>query len=356
MNEIPPLPPKVRALMEQAIQERVFPGAVITAGEGDRILINAGFGRCTYGSTAWPVSPDTVYDIASLTKVIATTTAAMLLFEQGRLKLDEVIADSLLEFRASSQKVTVRHLLAHTSGLPAYCPYYRESNSKQALLAQAFKTPLEAEPGARILYSDPGFILLGAFLERIAGEPLDILFRSKIGEPLGLSRTRFKPSRSLRPFIAPTEHDRDFRKRLIHGEVHDENAWVMGGVAGQAGLFSVGLDLARFGQMMLQEGTSRAGRFLKRETVRRFLERQGPEGRRLGWDVPTPGGATGRHFSADSFGHLGYTGASFWIDPKRNFFVIVLNNRVHPSRENKRIMQFRPRIHDALLEEFLGKQ
>ena len=265
MNEISPVPEKVRALMEQAIQKRVFPGAVITVGVGDKILMNVGFGRCTYSSTAWPVSPDTVYDIASVTKVIATTTVAMLLFEQGRLKLDEAVTDSLPEFGESSstKKVTVRHMLAHTSGLPAYCPYYRESNSKQALLAQAFKTPLEAEPGARILYSDPGFILLGALLERIEGEPLDIFFRSKIAEPLGLSRTRFKPSKSLRPFIAPTEHDREFRKRLIHGKVHDENAWVMGGVAGHAGLFSVGLDLAGFGQMMLQEGATRKGRFLK---------------------------------------------------------------------------------------------
>ena len=353
MNEISPVPEKVHALMEQAIHKRVFPGAVITVCKGDKILMNAGFGRCTYSPTGWPVSPDTIYDIASLTKVIATTTVAMLLYEQGLLQLDDAVTDFLPEFGKSSspKKVTVRHLLAHTSGLPAYCPYYRESNSKKALLAQAFRTPVEAEPGARILYSDPGFILLGTLLERMVGEPLDIFFRSKISEPLGLSRTRFNPSRSLRPFIAPTEHDREFRHRLIHGEVHDKNAWVMGGTAGHAGLFSVGLDLARFSQIMLHKG-----QFLKQETVRRFLERQPTDGRRLGWDVPAPGGSTGRYFSTDSFGHLGYTGASFWIDPKRNFSVIVLNNRIHPSHANKQIMLFRPRIHDALVEEFLGKQ
>lgn len=359
-----PIPSAVESLMEQAIREGVFPGAVLAAGLRGEVVLHASFGRFTYSHLSGKVTPDTLFDIASLTKVIATTTMAMLLDERGRLELDRPVADYLPEFTnrpelvnrddAARKKVTSRHLLAHNSGLPAYCPYYRSAGTGEMLLRALFDTPVECEPGTRMLYSDPGVILLGKVLERIAGEPLDQFFGREIAEPLGLVHTGFCPPRRLRPFIAPTELDGDFRKRLVQGEVHDENAWVLGGVAGHAGLFSTSGDVARFAQMMLEEGQVGGHPFLQRKTIRSFLERQGPEGRRLGWDLPTPGGSTGSHFPATSFGHLGYTGASLWIDPENQLYVALLNNRVYPTRENKKISEFRPRIHNAVVEACRG--
>ena len=350
--------------MEQAIREGVFPGAVLAAGLRGEVVLHAAFGRFTYSHLSGKVRQDTIFDIASLTKVMATTTMAMLLFERGRLELDRPVADYLPEFAtrpkfqdredADRKKVTSRHLLAHNSGLPAYCPYYRSAGTREALLSALVETPIERAPGTETLYSDPGFMFLGRVLERIAGEPLDRFFRREIAGPLGLVQTGFCPPRRLHPFIAPTELDTDFRKYLVRGEVHDENARVLGGVAGHAGVFSTSMDAARFAQMMLDEGKANGRCFLQSKTIHSFLERQGPEGRRLGWDLPTPQGSTGRYFSAASFGHLGYTGPSVWIDPQNQLYVALLNNRVYPRRENRRISEFRPRIHDAVVEACRG--
>ena len=223
--------------MDQAIREGVFPGAVLTAGWRGEVVIHAAFGRFTYSHLSGKVTPDTLFDIASLTKVIATTTMAMLLYERGRLELDRPVADYLPEFHKPTRTCKQRrcrpkkcYLAApagrNNSGLPAYCPYYQSARTGETLLTALFDTPVECAPGTRTLYSDPGIILLGKVLERVAGESLDPFFSREIAAPLGLMHTGFCPPRRLRPFIAPTELDGDFRKRLVQGEVHDENAWV----------------------------------------------------------------------------------------------------------------------------------
>ena len=363
MNETLPLPTPepVARLMAEAVGGRVFPGAVIVAGSGESVFLNKAFGRSTYASHSWKVCPDTIFDIASLSKVVATTTIAMLLYDRGQLDLEASVARYLPGFGESGkrQEVTLRRLLAHTSGLPGYVPYFKKTPNRTELLQALLTTPLEADPGERTLYSDPGFMILGLVLKQITEETLDCVFHKEIAGPLGMNRTRFAPPHALRPFTAPTENDTEFRKGVIQGEVHDENAWVLGGVAGHAGLFSTGRDVARFAQVMLHKGRVGSFNLCKPETLKIFLERQGPEqqgeiGRRLGWDLPSPRGSTGKHFSPSTFGHLGYTGCSLWIDPENDFFVALLTNRVCPTRENKKIQEFRPRIHDALVEAYRG--
>ncbi len=351
-----PTPEPVARLMAEALGGRVFPGAVAVAGSAERIFLNEGFGRATYASHSWKVGPDTIFDIASLSKVVSTTTMAMLLYEREQLDLEASVARYLPRFGESGkrQEVTLRRLLAHNSGLPTYVPYFEKTPNRSELRQALLTTPLEADPGERALYSDPGFMILGLVLEQIAEKTLDCFFHQEIAGPLGMNRTRFTPPRRLHPFIAPTENDTAFRKRILQGEVHDENAWVLGGVAGHAGLFSTGEDVARFAQVMLHEGRIGNADLFQPETLHVFLEQQGAEGRRLGWDVPSPGGSTGRHFSPSTFGHLGYTGCSLWIDPENDFFVALLTNRIYPARENKKIQEFRPRIHDALAEAYRG--
>jgi CubicO group peptidase (beta-lactamase class C family) len=219
-------------------------------------------------------------------------------------------------------------------------------------LAQALAEPLVAEPGNKIEYSDIGFILLGEIVERVSGKTLDQFARERIFAPLGMGDAQFNPPKSLRARIAPTENDTTFRKRLVHGEVHDQNAWAMGGVAGDAGLFSTAADLATFCQMLLNGGQYAHQRLLSRSTIAQFTKavKVGEMSRTLGWDVPSEQSQSGKYFSAKSYGHLGYTGTSIWIDPEKELFVILLTNRVHPSAENEKIKDVRPAVHDALLE------
>jgi serine-type D-Ala-D-Ala carboxypeptidase len=212
--------------------------------------------------------------------------------------------------------------------------------------------PLVREPGKQIEYSDLGFILLGEIMERLTGEALDAFARRDIFAPLAMNSATFNPPRNLRAQIAPTENDTTYRKRLIRGEVHDENAWAMGGVAGHGGLFSTAADIAAFAQMLLNGGMYAHHRLLARATIGQFTARQiiGDSARALGWDVPTEPSSSGHYFSRQSFGHLGFTGTSLWIDPSRRLFVILLTNRVHPTRVNEKIRQVRPALHDAVVE------
>ena len=305
--------------------------------------------------------PETVFDLASLTKVVATTTAAMILFERRRLDLEAPVAETLPEFvvlspphqKARREAVTVRMLLAHSSGLPAYERLYEFAENRKDLLRAAITTRLTADPGTRAEYSDIGFILLGEVLERIAGEPLDQFAQREVFDPLGLRRTWFVPPLDLRPQLPPTEHDRSFRKRVIQGEVNDENAWVMGGVSGHAGMFASATDVALFAQCMLKGGAP----LVKPETVALFTRRQEePHGtsRALGWDTPSHPSSSGQRFSPSSFGHLGFTGTSLWIDPKRQLSVTLLTNRTWPDRSTQKIREVRPVLHDAIVEAIEG--
>jgi CubicO group peptidase (beta-lactamase class C family) len=345
------------------MEQRAFPGAVLAVGsKGETTVVPVG--RLTYEDSAPAVAADTIYDLASLTKVVATTTAAMILTERGALALERPVAFCLPDFVepydtaadplwAARGEVTVRHLLAHTSGLPAYERFFLRARAKAHVLEEAQALPLEEAPGRKAVYSDVGFILLGAILELAAGQSLDAFCETEIFAPLGMKDTRFNPPPELWNRIAPTEQDNEFRKRLIHGEVHDENAWVMGGVAGHAGLFGTAGDLAAFCRMLLAGGRVNATQVLKHETIDEFTRAQPvAEGlaRGLGWDKPSEPSSCGRHFSSSSYGHLGFTGTSLWLDPEKELFVILLTNRVHPSRTNEAIRRVRPAVHDAVVE------
>jgi beta-glucosidase-like glycosyl hydrolase/CubicO group peptidase (beta-lactamase class C family) len=351
-------------VIEKAIADKAFPGATLAVGYKGRVAIQA-FGKLSYDAQAPAVEEQTKYDIASLTKVVATTTLVAKLVEGDfavPLDLDAKIDRYLPEWTATPQqdakqkewrsRVTVRHLLTHTSGLPAFKEYWRTSKGKQATLGRIFAEPLEYEPGTKEIYSDLGIILMAEIVERLTGRTLDDLAKTFIFDPLHMSNTMYRPAKKLWPQIAPTEVDNNLRHRLVQGEVHDENAFAIGGVSGHAGLFSTAPDLAAFCQMLLNGGSYAHQRILRRATVAQFTTPQQLSSgtRTLGWAVPTEGGSSGHFFSAHSFGHTGFTGTSIWIDPDRELFVVLLTNRVHPTRENQKLAKVRPALHDAVME------
>jgi len=342
----------------KAVKDKAFPGATLAVGYRGQVAIHT-FGKLSYDAKSPAVKPTTMYDIASLTKVVATTTLVAKLAEGDfavPLDLDAKVERYLPEWASGPQpewrhRVTVRHLLTHTSGLPPFKEYWRTSKSKQDTLAKIFAEPLEYEPGTKEVYSDLGIILTAEIIARLTGRTLDDLARSFIFSPLGMKDSMYKPPKRLWPTIAPTEVDNNFRHRLIQGEVHDENAFAIGGVSGHAGVFSTAPDLAAFCQMLLNGGVYAHQRILRRATVAQFTTPQQLSGgtRTLGWAVPTPGGLSGNYFSVHSYGHTGFTGTSIWIDPDRQLFVVFLTNRVNPTRENQKIQQVRRDLHDALM-------
>jgi len=276
----------------------------------------------------------------------------MVLHKRGQFDLERLVIEVVPEIGGGDpqkQRITFRMLLAHCSGLPAYVKLFETARNRPELLEQAAMVALAYEPGTHAEYSDIGFILLGEALERITGEPLDAFCLREIFFPLRLQTMKFKPEAELFSRIAPTEHDRAFRKRVIQGEVNDENAWVMGGVAGHAGLFSTALDVALFAECMLRGGAP----LLDLHTVELFTRRETtPAGTcwALGWDTPSPPSQSGRYFSPGSYGHLGFTGTSLWIDPQRHLSVTLLTNRTWPDRSSQAIKQIRPAFHDAVVE------
>src|SRR6266481_5994596 len=345
-------------VIEAAIKDKAFPGATLAVGYGGKVSLHA-FGKQTYQAKSPNIAIDTMYDIASLTKVVATTTIVAKLAEGDfpvRLDLDAPVERYLPEWASGPQpewrhRVTVRHLLTHTSGLPPFKEYWRTSKSKQDTLDKIFAEPLDYEPGTKEIYSDLGIILMAEIIERLTGQKLDTLAREYIFSPMAMSNTMFKPPKKLWPSIAPTEIDNQYRHRLIQGEVHDENAAAIGGVSGHAGVFSTAPDLASFCQMLLNGGAYGHQRILRRATISQFTMPQQLSGgtRTLGWAVPTEGGSSGHYFSAHTFGHTGFTGTSIWIDPDRQLFVVFLTNRVHPTRENTKIQKVRVELHDAVM-------
>ena len=350
----------VYALLDRAVADGAFPGGVLAVGWNDQLAVHP-FGQLEKEGEAYDVDEDSMYDVASLTKPIVTATAAMLLVQQDRLDLDQPVERYLPEFAAAAKsdpnpawraRVTVRMLLLHDAGLPDHRDFFKDAKGHDAILARLLAEPLVREPGTQIEYSDLGFILLGEIIERLTGQSLDAFAKESIFSVLGMDRSMFNTPRRLREDIAPTEMDSDYRKRMIWGEVHDENAWAMGGVSGHAGLFSTAPDIAVFAQTILNGGIYGQDRLLSRATVQQFTTpvKVGDSARTLGWDVPTPPSSSGQYFSAKSFGHTGFTGTSLWIDPQRKLFVILLTNRVHPTRFNEKIRQVRPALHDAIFE------
>jgi beta-N-acetylhexosaminidase len=348
------------ALLDRGVADGAFPGGVLAVGWNNQLAIHP-FGQLENEGEAYDVNEDSMYDVASLTKPIVTTTAAMLLVQQKRLDLDLPVQQYLPEFAAAARsdpnpdwrsRATVRMLLLHDSGLPDHRDFFKDAKGHDGILARVFGEPLVCEPGTHIKYSDLDFILLGEIVERLTGQSLDAFAKESIFSTLGMDRSMFNPPRRLRQDIAPTERDTTYRQRLIWGEVHDENAWAMGGVAGHAGLFSTAPDIAAFAQMILNGGIYGHDRLLSRAIIQQFTKRivVGDSAGALGWDVPTQPSSSGRYFSETSFGHLGFPGTSLWIDPERQLFVILLTNRIHPTRANNKIRQVRPALHDAVVE------
>ena len=340
------------ALLQNGVAEHVFPAASIAITHQGKLVAKKAFGRFTYESSASETTPESVFDLASVTKIVATTGMAMILYELGLLDLDMPVVALVPEFAADNPRnpeVTLRMLLAHSSGLPAYEKLFLEAKNRDELLAAAFATQLTADPGTRTEYSDIGFIILGIALERLAEEPIDSFCRREVFGPLGMLHTAFHPPAAWHESIPPTVDDRSFRKRVIQGEVQDENASLMGGVAGHAGLFATASDLAVFAHAMLQGGRP----ILRPETLAVFTRRESsPPGttRALGWDTPSSPSQSGKYFSARSFGHLGYTGTSLWLDPDRQLSATLLTNRTWPDCANQAMRQLRPKFHDAVVQ------
>ncbi|MGD0734194.1 MAG: serine hydrolase domain-containing protein [Terracidiphilus sp.] len=345
------------SVLEEAIEARAFPGCAFGVLSGGEVVLQGALGSFTYEEGAPQVSAETIYDVASLTKVVATTAAAMLLYQRGALPLDMPIGELLPGFvvgrapGSQARHVKLRHLLAHNSGLPGYVEFFRTATTSAALMRACLELPLEADPGARAEYSDPGFILLGKAIDVLNREYLATWVRREVFAPLGMVSTGFCPPEAAKPFIPPTEEDISLRHRRIQGEVQDENAWLLKGAGGHAGLFSNVPDLLRFAAEILRAGSEKEqiGLFAP-ATLKAFSERQGPEGssRALGWDTPSENSSSGSHFSTHSIGHLGYSGCSLWIDPEAGVAVVLLTNRTWPDRKSQLIRKVRPAFHDAI--------
>ena len=361
---------EVDRIVASAVADGAFPGAVLAIGRGGSLVRFRAFGRHTYEPGAAEVRTDTVYDLASLTKVVVTTTVAMILLDEGRLDLDAPVSGIVPGFRGGAKDgVRVRQLLTHSGGLLWWASLYEELRGRKAYLERILELDLDYEPGTKSIYSDLGVILLGDVLERLGGAPIEDVARRQVFEPLGMRDTQYLPPIALRPRIAPTERD-PWRGRVLYGEVHDRNAFALEGVAPHAGLFATAGDLARFAQMLLNGGTLDGQRVVSSATVALFTRRvPGVAGstRALGWDTPTdetarrsstPGkdgySSSGSLFSPRSFGHTGYTGTMMWMDPDRQLFVILLTNRVYPTRDNRAILAVRPRMTDAVIRALDG--
>jgi beta-N-acetylhexosaminidase len=346
-------------VLEKAVGDKAFPGATLAVGYRGKVSYHA-FGKLSYDKDSPDTKTDTMFDLASLTKVVVTTTLVEKLVEgdfASPLNLDAPIERYLPEWASGPQpewrhSVTVRNLMTHTSGLPPFKEYWRTSTGKQDTLRRIFVEPLEYEPGTKVIYSDLGIILMAEIIQRLTGKTLDQLAKEYIFDPLGMQNSMYKPPKKLWPEIAPTEVDEKFRHRLVQGEVHDENAFAIGGVSGHAGVFSTAPDLSAFCQMLLNGGVYAHNRILKRATVAEFTVPQAlaKNTRTLGWVAHSENGFSGHYFSVRSYGHTGFTGTSIWIDPDRELFVVLLTNRVNPTRENLKIAQVRPAVHDAILK------
>ena len=367
---------RVAREVEQGVQDGAFPGAVVLVARGGRVLHHAAFGARSVDPSGGAMQPDTVFDLSSLTKPLATTTAFMLLVRENKVALDDRVTRFFHNFGVHGKThVTFRHLLAHCSGLPGWRPYFREierieregrlnfvasRGAKEWVYEQIHRERPEYDVGARSVYSDLGFMLLGQLIEVVTRMPLDRFCHERIFRPLGLRSTSFIDLSALRTrrlaavpeMIAPTERC-PWRKRVLCGEVHDDNAYAMGGVAGHAGLFASAPEVHALADR-LRACWRGEDDFVPPELVREFWRRDGLAAGStwaLGWDTPSPeGSSAGSHIGKDAVGHLGFTGTSLWIDLGRDAIVVFLTNRVHPQRDNDRIREIRPRVHDAVME------
>ncbi|HXV69340.1 MAG TPA: serine hydrolase domain-containing protein [Nitrospira sp.] len=370
----------IQTVLDRAVVEGVFPGAVLAVRRKGEPAATFSAGRLSAVPPGPAVQSSTTYDLASLTKPLVTATAMAILVQGGRCRLDDTVADYLPEcVEAPVGTATLRHLLAHSSGLPGWRGFYERlspdgaipssdddrARAQQAMLQLIGAETLVYERGTRSLYSDLGFMLLGWIIERCSRRTLGDFFQEQIGRPLGRLKMAFVLAERLDQFldevgkagggVAPTEVD-PWRNRLLHGEVHDQNAAALGGEAGHAGLFGTAAAVLAVTGEWLQGYHGRKA-LLDQEIVREFTRRQRvgeTSSWALGWDTPSAPFSSGHHFPGGSFGHLGYTGTSMWIDPEHELEVVLLSNRVHPTSRNDAVREFRPVIHDLVYEEFIG--
>ena len=347
----PELPARLDSIVRVGLEQGAAPGAALAVGRFGRLVHLRGYGATDYAAGAPAVDPTTLYDLASLTKVVATTSAAMILEEEGKLDLSRTVQSYLPEFDAPDKAaITVRMLLTHRGGLEAFAPLWKEFHGRAEYLAQINARPLANPPGTKVVYSDWDFVLMGMIIERITGTTLDAFTAARVFGPLGMTSTRFTPDTTdatLMRRIALTALDT--LRGQLHGTVHDPNAWALGGVSGHAGLFGSARDLAVYVQMLLNGGTYGGTRIVKPTTIARWTSMQDVgSSRALGWDTPSAVSSAGRFFSPRSFGHTGYTGTSIWVDPERGLFVVLLTNRVNSRGEATRHAQLRRDVADAV--------
>jgi CubicO group peptidase (beta-lactamase class C family) len=337
------------AVLTRALRDSAFPGAIAVVGTRSGVVAKVAVGALDWADDGSAPDEATLWDLASLTKVIALTSAVMHLSQQGAIDVEAPVQRYLPEWTGPwKDRVRVRDLLTHSAGLPSWRPLYKESDSPASAIRLVMNTPLEAAPGTRMVYSDLGAILVGQIVERVSGERLDAYVKRHLFEPLGMHSTMFRPPARLRSRIAPTEVD-PWRQRHLRGEVHDENAYRLGGISSHAGLFSTASDLSRFARMMLNGGVVDDTRVLDSATVRRFTTVQDRQlsFRALGWETASGSNSGGRRLSSRAFGHTGFTGTSIWMDPEQDLFILLLSNRVNPTRENRRIGDVRISLADA---------
>jgi len=346
----------IDSVLRRGVLNRAFPGAAVAVGRGSVVAKQETYGYYTFDRTE-PVVPSSPYDLASLTKVVATTTAAMLLVEDGALALDAPVAEYLPDFaQAGKESITVRQLLTHSAGLPPYLPPDRRGESPEAIVDTVMATGLAYTPGTESRYSGLGFVTLMQIVEEISGRRFDVFSRERIFEPLGMHDTGFRSVRdATADYVVPTTDTAD---TTYQGSVHDPMARVMNGVSGNAGLFSTVEDLSRFATMLVNDGRIYGRQFLEAETIEQFTTASDVPGstRALGWDTKSPEGysSAGDHFSVSSFGHTGYTGTSFWVDPEQDLYVILLTNRVYPDDTDDRIQGIRPKVANHAYQSIVG--
>lgn len=359
----------VEDLVDNAIRNNSFPGAQLLVADSKKILYSGYFGNFDYNPNSTSVSRETIYDIASLTKVIATTTAIMILYDRKLIDLDEKVSAFLPEFSSDDKNnITVKNLLLHNSGLKAWLPFYKTCKNKSDVYNTICSEKLDYKTGSKFLYSDLGFILLGMIVENISKISFDKFCEENIFAPLGMSYTMFNPNAPYRELSAPTEKDTYFRNKQIKGEVHDESAFVMGGVSGNAGLFSNINDLNLFMRMLINKGSYFDDRRMNAKNETLQLIQSGTiafftqlysnldyeNSRAFGWDTyPEPKKfpvQCGTIISRNCIGHTGFTGTSIWYDFDKDIYIILLTNRIYPSRDNSGIFELRPKLHDEVFK------
>ena len=338
-------------LLHKGLQDSAYPGFVCLAAKDGNTFYYENGGNFTYDKNSQSMDKSTIFDLASLTKVISTTSAAMLLYDRGELDLDSKVVDYYPEFGDHSKEIiTVRHLLLHNSGLPAHVRLWEGTNNSSEMFQKVCNLELQYEPGSKSVYSCIGFITLGKVIEKITNQDLATFVSENIFEPLHMDSTFYNPDEKYLSSIAPTELD-STRGGVLVGKVHDENAYYLDGISGNAGLFSTAEDLSIFCNMLVNKGSYNGVKIFTPETVELFTSKKNnPEGssRCLGWDSPSGNSSSGHYYSVGSFGHTGYTGTSIWIDPHKKMFGIFLTNRVHPTRLNRKMYKMRYKVYDLL--------